>query len=198
VTIKGNDKKTLTFCLPYGAEKIAIKPRDKCCDVKDTLCWLEVKIGCCVLSVDFGEVKAKMNGNDIVVNWSTETESNNDHFIIQGSSDGKVFNQIAEVKSKATDGNSSTSIDYSASIPVSGIVLGSTFFALLGFTVVKNKRKRILLSILYIFALTVFFSCKKDIVSPLKNDSNIKLVRVVQVDKDGLSKTVSPVIKIQK
>jgi len=198
VSIDGNGKKTLTFCLPYGAEKIAIKPREKCSNLKDTLCWLEVNIACCVLSVDFGEVKAKVDGDNVVVNWKTFTESNNDHFIILGSADGKTFKQIAEVKSKAVNGNSSASIDYSTSIPLSGIALGgATFFALIGFTV-KNKRKRLLLSIIYLFALAVFFSCKKEIISPIKNNTDIKVIQVAQVDKDNLSKTVSPVIRVQK
>lgn len=58
-----------------------------------------------VLPIKLANLSAKANGSSIVVNWATETETNNSHFILEKSTDGLNFNLIANVSSK---GNGAT------------------------------------------------------------------------------------------
>lgn len=46
--------------------------------------------------------------NDVVLNWGTDMEINNDHFNIERSEDGKTFETIGTVKGKVTTNTSST------------------------------------------------------------------------------------------
>ena len=47
------------------------------------------------------------------VNWTTMTEKNNSHFVVERSQDGKTFHAIsAPILSKATNGNSQVNINY--------------------------------------------------------------------------------------
>jgi len=50
---------------------------------------------------------------DVLLNWSTATETNNSHFEVERSYDGKNFIKIATVKSKSQNGFSSEILDYS-------------------------------------------------------------------------------------
>lgn len=67
-----------------------------------------------VLGVKMGLLTAVINkqGNSIL-SWKTYTEENNAGFVIEKSTDGKTFNYSGNVGSKAKDGNSVTTIDYS-------------------------------------------------------------------------------------
>lgn len=57
-----------------------------------------------------------ISGNILTVTWSTVTESNNDHFDIQTSTDGINWKTVKTVKSLAPNGNSSNKISYSTKI----------------------------------------------------------------------------------
>lgn len=50
---------------------------------------------------------------DVLLKWSTATETNNSHFEVERSIDGKNFIKIATVKSKSINGFSSEILDYS-------------------------------------------------------------------------------------
>lgn len=49
----------------------------------------------------------------VFLNWKTATESNNDYFEIEKSSDGVNFSSILKIDSKADNGNSNTQLEYS-------------------------------------------------------------------------------------
>jgi hypothetical protein len=51
--------------------------------------------------------------NDVNISWATATEINNDYFTIERSLDAVTFIDIKNIKSEATNGNSTTKIDYS-------------------------------------------------------------------------------------
>jgi hypothetical protein len=53
--------------------------------------------------------------NDLInsLEWSTESEQNNDHFEVEESLDGSAWNTIASISTKAIDGNSASSLIYS-------------------------------------------------------------------------------------
>jgi hypothetical protein len=55
---------------------------------------------------------AKPNQNQVDINWSTATESNNDYFTIEKSRDGSDFAPLKTVKSKGVNGHSLTQLNY--------------------------------------------------------------------------------------
>ncbi len=151
------------------------------------------------LPVRWGTVSAKYVNGKLLVNFSTESETNNDHFELQASNDGNNFVKIAEVKSKAINGNSSLAINYEVTIPLSGkVALGFSVLALLGFGLIPNKKVRIFSSIVAIITIFTIYSCSKNSNEAISmENAEYKYVKVVQVDKDGISKE-SKVISIVK
>ncbi len=162
------------------AKKVSKSP-DGLTDLASIYCPEETN-----LPVVWGSVSAKTAGNNIVVNFTTETETNNDHFELLGSNDGNNFVKIAEVKSKATNGNSSTAINYEITIPISGkVALGFSVLGLLGFGLIPNKKKRLTAGVIA-FIIATLFACSKNSDSiNTDSETNYKFVKVVQVDKDG-------------
>ena len=62
-----------------------------------------------VLPVELVEFRANLRGETVVLNWTTLSETNNDYFTIEHSSDGNYFQKITTVKGA---GNSNVSIQY--------------------------------------------------------------------------------------
>lgn len=143
------------------------------------------------LPVHFGKVSASLKNNVLLVNWSTESESNNNHFLIQISEDGNNWTTVQTIQSKAENGNSSSAIEYSTSIPIQSAFAATLMLLVFG-GIGKNNRMRILFKFLLLCVL--FNSCqKKDWLQTVEKGK--MLVRIVQVDKDG-SQTVSKVIRV--
>ncbi|HXB40842.1 MAG TPA: T9SS type A sorting domain-containing protein, partial [Bacteroidia bacterium] len=57
------------------------------------------------LPVDFLYFTAKPVGSDVVLDWATASETNNDHFIVERSQDGNTFEYVTTVKANG-NGNS--------------------------------------------------------------------------------------------
>ncbi|MCH5716057.1 hypothetical protein [Niabella hibiscisoli] len=138
------------------------------------------------LPVTFGTINAVRKGTTLHINWTTETETNNSHFEIEGSVDGKTFTTIKTVDTKAINGNSNSTIEYAVTLDKNslGIVLGISLLTLLsiaGWKSGKNWRKISLLA-------TAFFiigsACNKSDVAEEPGDSTL-FIRIAQVDKDG-------------
>ncbi|MCH5599998.1 PQQ-dependent sugar dehydrogenase [Niabella ginsengisoli] len=148
------------------------------------------------LPVTFGSIKATRKSNLLQVNWVTESETNNSHFDIEISTDGEKFSVVKTIESKATDGNSSTPINYEIRLGKEslGTVLGFSLFAvaiLFGFSF-RKKWKLIPLTALVFFIVTN--SCNKK--DPITDPENKNLfVRIAQVDKDG-TKRYSKIIQV--
>jgi hypothetical protein len=51
-----------------------------------------------VLPVEFARFTAKRSGNAVILDWSTASERNNSHFVVERSADGRVFAAIDEVR----------------------------------------------------------------------------------------------------
>lgn len=64
------------------------------------------------LPVAFAEFTGKTEGNTNILTWNTKTESNNKGFELQRSADGKNYSTIANIASKAENGNSTTQLNY--------------------------------------------------------------------------------------
>ncbi|WP_169539996.1 FG-GAP repeat domain-containing protein [Niabella aurantiaca] len=144
-----------------------------------------------VLPVSFGVFTAVIKDGRLLVNWSTETETNNDHFLIQLSADGTNWRTVQTVQSKAADGNSNTSLEYSSSIPLTALGV-SAGFLLLGLVVSSRKKKKTLIMAAVLLCALAFSCSKRDIAKTI--ESGKLFVRIVQVDKDGTQR-VSKVIR---
>lgn len=144
------------------------------------------------------EITAKNINGKLVINFSTQSENNNDKFEVLASNNGEDFIKIAEIKSKAVNGNSSSPINYEVEIPLSGLALGMSAFALLGISLIPNKRNRFIAGVIAFIIAGTLFACSKNSDSiNIGSETNYKFVKVVQVDKDGTSKE-SKVISIVK
>ncbi|MGJ7033713.1 hypothetical protein [Niabella hirudinis] len=161
----------------------------------DAFTW--VKDANIVLPSGFSTVDAVLKDNALHVSWQTETETGNDHFTIEASTDGKTFTPIATIPSKAVNGNSNTAINYEwtsngafalAAVPLLAFVFGS----LISF---RRKKMRWLPLVLAAGVSVAAISCNKsqDEIAASKNH----YIRMAQVDKDGTF-TYSKVIKVIK
>jgi hypothetical protein len=137
------------------------------------------------LPVIFTGVSAKIKTDKLLVNWTTESETNNDHFFVEASFDGENFARIAKVDSKAANGTSLSSLSYNIAIDNTGTVvsLGAalvTIFSLFSF----RRNRRWMLTML--IAAGIFIACQKRGQTGVDSSgNNIKYIRIAQVDKDG-------------
>lgn len=145
--------------------------------------WVSIESA---LPVVFNGVTAKIKNDQILVNWKTESETNNNHFFVEASFDGEHFARIAKIDSKAVNGTSVSSLSYNISINNNGTVisLGVVLVALLSLFSFRTNRKWILATA--IVAGGIFIACqKRDSTGADNGANNIKYVRIAQVDKDG-------------
>lgn len=149
-------------------------------------------VGTCVLSVGFGNLSAFIENGKLIINWNTISETDNDKFIIEVSKTGiDNWKKVAEVKSKATNGNSLENIDYTTQLDLQNALAVLATLMFLGFLVPGiSKRRRIVLAILAISITVGYFSCKKsDFVKDVNVGEKI-FVRLSQVDKNGTTKVL--------
>lgn len=148
-----------------------------------------------VLPVQFGVITASVKDDLLKVNWSTLSEENNDHFIIEASADGKNFTEIGRLKSAAKDGNSDVPVHYTFSLNTDNLgiagMAGFGLFALLCFAARRNRR---LFAVAALVCATAFISCNKDTDALNTSPEGNIYIRIAQVDKDG-TKTYSKVVK---
>lgn len=153
-----------------------------------------------VLPVTFGAISAKLTGNNLVLNWVTESEKNNDHFEIEASTDGVHFTSIGTVKSDAENGNSDKAIQYHFTKGFStesiAVVLGIALLLTGSLGVFKSRKFRTqFLSVVAGGLLVCSLGCKKAYDS---TDADGKVfIRIAQVDKDG-NKSYSKIINVVK
>ncbi len=148
-----------------------------------------------VLPVLFGNWSAAIKNGQLVFDWSTETEVNNDHFLIQVSQDGVKWTTVQKIPTLAAEGNSSIPVTYQSSIPLTSLSLGMGLF-LLGALAFKS-RWQMLAMITATFLFVLAFSCSKK--GTLSNIEDGKLfARLIQVDKDGATHSSKIIQVIQK
>lgn len=145
-----------------------------------------------VLPVLFGSWKASIKNGQLVFDWSTETEVNNDHFLIQLSQDGVKWTTVQKIPTLAAGGNSSIPLTYQSSIPLTALSLGVSLFFLGAMAFKGRGQMHAIMTAALLFAL--FLSCNKK--EPLSNIGDGKLfARLMQVDKDG-SARASKIIQV--
>lgn len=64
------------------------------------------------LPVEFANVSADCNGNSVLVSWNTASETNNDHFVVERSTDGLSFSDVGNVHTLAPNGFSTSTLHY--------------------------------------------------------------------------------------
>ncbi|WP_461791402.1 hypothetical protein [Pedobacter sp.] len=141
-----------------------------------------------VLPVTLHSFSAKFNAGSLKLDWRTLSESNCDRFVVETSNDGRSWTALATVKSKATDGNSATALDYSLAIPIAGTALAG--FGIFGLLLLPAVRKRWMKVGLMIFAVCIVAACAKQEVNgegleKLDGAKAQVYVRLAQIDKDG-------------
>jgi hypothetical protein len=65
------------------------------------------------LPVNILTFKGERKKNEVMLDWSTATEANNKGFELQRSADGRNFSAVTFIATKASQGNSSTQLQYS-------------------------------------------------------------------------------------
>ncbi|MBO9595383.1 MAG: hypothetical protein J7599_20950 [Niabella sp.] len=143
------------------------------------------------LPVSFGSFRATLKNEQLVFHWSTETETNNDHFLVQVSADGANWKTVQTVQSKAMAGNSHAALEYAVAIPLATLGL-SAGFLLLG-VVASNCRRRALAVAAFLVCFLIFACRKNDRIESA--ETGTLYARLVQVDKDGTER-VSKIIQV--
>ncbi|WP_114790818.1 choice-of-anchor Q domain-containing protein [Niabella yanshanensis] len=147
-----------------------------------------------VLPVLFGNWSAAIKNGQLVFDWSTEAEVNNDHFLIQVSQDGIKWTTVQKIPTLAAGGNSSIPLTYQSSIPLTSLSLGMGLFFLASLAFKGRRRMFVMITPVLLFVLIV--SCNKK--ETLSNIENGKLfARLVQVDKDGIT-SASKIIQVMQ
>lgn len=142
--------------------------------------------GAIALPVNFEKVQATQSGGQLKVQWITTSETNNDHFDVEVSENGTDFINIATLKSKAANGNSTTPLQYEYTTSASTIAIG-VFAALLAVFIPGFKKRRIrhlALVTVIIISGSLITSCQKENFSEGNTDGKI-FVRIAQIDIDG-------------
>ncbi|GAB3428292.1 hypothetical protein GCM10027516_34310 [Niabella aquatica] len=147
-----------------------------------------------VLPVHFGPLHAAVTDDNLNIEWSTLSETNNAYFEVQVSDDGKKFTTLSKIMSKAFNGTSSSPIQYSLSVNIAekAAVLGFTGLSLL-FLILPARRKRTAALIAVCFLTAVLYSCYKNDTNPIDLSGNKIYLRIAQVDTDG-TKSYSKII----
>lgn len=147
-----------------------------------------------VLPVAFGNLEALVRNQVLQVNWTTETEINNDHFDIEISADGKKFKPIATVKSKAPGGNSTAELHYTyamkGALALSGSIAGLALLCL-GFSV--RKQKWIWMPAVFAVGALIYGCSKND--TPVDGYNARIYLRIAQTDQDGKT-TYSKIVQV--
>jgi|GEM_PF-2982352 len=138
------------------------------------------------LPATFGTTRVTTTADQLIINWSTVSEVNNDHFEIQVSTDAKDFVTAATVQSEAINGNSSATLDYHVSLGIDDAtaLLGLGCCSLLFFSLSFRKKRIIFMIAAGVLGL-VMYGCVKKQADALIPPGEKLYIRIVQVNKDG-------------
>ncbi len=153
------------------------------------------------LPVTFGSIAARIQGGSLWVDFTSEKETNNHHYEIEASTDGKTFKKIGELRSQAPDGNSDTALSYTFKTAVSGIMgaAGIAGIVLLALAAgAGSRRRRLLPAAIVAISLCVAAACVKHSRESVAHHSPKIWVRIAQVDKDGTKRYSISVKVVEK
>ncbi|WP_256010353.1 hypothetical protein [Desertivirga xinjiangensis] len=149
-----------------------------------------------VLPVSLTNFSASLSNSGILnAKWKTASESNNSHFILQSSKDGKSWKDLVR-QDAAINGASGAS--YEVEINIANMSLAG--FTLLGFLLLPFSRRRYRLAALLAVMTIIAGSCAKekdlnwiDQQGDKSTSVNTIYLRLAQVDHDGTTTYSEPV-----
>lgn len=188
ITNPSNRMTTTVTGLSLGNYVFTLTATDKKNSASATV---NVKVVSGLLPVGLSYFHVARNNNGILISWRTEMESNNSRFIIQKSIDGLVFTDEASITSKADNGNSSVSLNYSYQISGKITNAGTSYIfwviTLLSFIMMISRSKRIYKSLVLVVFCLFLFSCSKSVTKPDSGNtiSTKTFYRLKLVNLDG-------------
>ncbi|SDD27613.1 hypothetical protein [Niabella drilacis] len=147
------------------------------------------------LAAVFGPVQAVRNKNNITINWDTYSEEHNTYFGVEVSNDGMRFKEVARVKTKAINGNSSSRLSYTCSLTADNEGILISFSLLPVCMILLSFPGRRLLKLLVFLSIIVCSSCSKNKSINSPGDRASIYIRIAQHDLDG-SASYSKIVKI--
>ena len=135
----------------------------------------------CGFPVTFTDVNASVSDTELLVQWKTTTEKNNDYFTVWISKDGENWIELDNVNSKAEDGNSNTVLDYTYTTNISKLQLAgiSAIFTLVLAVLLFSRRKRLFIS-MALFTGIFLTNCSKS----KEVEPEALYVKISQTDKE--------------
>jgi hypothetical protein len=187
ITNPSNRMNTTVTGLVKGTYVFTLTATDK---QKSASASITVNVISGVLPVQLAYLNASRNDNGIMLTWQTDMESNNARFIIQESTNGSDFYDIATISSQAKEGNSSIPLTYSYQIfnnvtqaNMQGIV---PVMILLVSIILIGKLKKLYKCLVLAIICLFLFSCSKSVTTPDKAPgSSTSAFRLKQVDLDN-------------
>lgn len=143
-----------------------------------------------ILPVAFGYFHASHNDQGILLKWRTDMESNNSAFVIQRTTDGLNYSDIAIIHTQAKNGNSSVPLTYSCQLYNDGTYAGMQglllFMTILAGVVLISRLNKTHKCLMLAVACLFLFSCTKSVVTPDKTSTSSKtMFRIKQVNLDN-------------
>jgi hypothetical protein len=187
ITNSSNRMTTTVTGMVAGAYVFTLTATDK---ENSASSHLNVKVITGILPLTLDYFHTSRNDQGILLTWQTDMESNNSAFIIQKSTDGTNFIDMAVVASKAKGGNSSIALTYSYQISSGNTNADMHYMlvvmTLLAFIVLISKLSRFYKSLVLCIACMFLFSCTKSESVPNNAPASSKTeFRLKQVDLDG-------------
>jgi len=149
------------------------------------------------LSVKWRSISAILKEKNLVVNWATASEVNNDHFEIEISNDGTHFTKIGEnIASKSLNGNTGENNNYQFNYTINGNLLGAGIISFIfGLLIMVKRRNKWAYTLAIVAGITLFgLSCTKQPINESKDFSKL-FIRIAQVNKNG-TKEYSKVVGV--
>ena len=149
-----------------------------------------VKVTTGTLPVQISYFNAWKNDKGTLLEWRTDMESNNAYFIVQKSTAGSGFFDIASIHSKAINGNSATRLNYSYQVGTetkqAGMHLILPAMILLAFVTMISRLNKVFKSLVLAITCLLLFSCNKSVITPDQSPVSSKTAfRLKQIDLDG-------------
>ncbi|WP_293298096.1 two-component regulator propeller domain-containing protein [Pedobacter sp. UBA4863] len=129
------------------------------------------------LPVTFSDLKATKVDDMINLSWKTSAETNNSHFMVSTSYDGKTFSKVKQVDARATPG------DYHVSFPIENTLYAG--LGLLGLLLIPRQRNKWMKMVMLLLGVCFLVACAKDKIEAETQEKEVVYVKLEQVDLDG-------------
>lgn len=129
------------------------------------------------LPVTLTDLKATKADGMVNLTWKTSSETNNSHYIVSTSYDGKTFNKVKHVDAK------NAASDYSVSFPIETVLYAG--FGLLGLLLIPRQRNKWVKMFVIVLAASFLAACAKETIEAEVVEKDVVYVKLEQVDFDG-------------